>query len=48
VVTVVTVAAGTDWASDTTAIGTVAVAVIAVGVAFFTERRARRRLREEQ
>jgi hypothetical protein len=48
VVTNVTVAAGPDWASATTAIGTVAVAVVAVSVAFFTERRARWRLREEQ
>jgi len=48
VVTVVTVAAGPDWASATTAIGTVAVAVVVVGVVFFTEWRAGRRLREEQ
>jgi hypothetical protein len=48
VVTVVTVAASPDWATATTAIGTVAVAVVAVSVAFFTERRAGRRLREEQ
>jgi hypothetical protein len=48
VVTVVTVAAGTDWASATTAIGTVAVAVVAVGVAIFAEWRAGMRLREER
>jgi hypothetical protein len=47
-VRVVTVAAGPDWASATTAIGTVAVAVVAVGVAFFADLRARRRLREER
>jgi hypothetical protein len=47
VVTLVTVAAGPDWASATAAIGTVAVAVVAVGVALFAERRAGLRLREE-
>ena len=46
-VTIVTLAVGPDWASATTAIGTVAVAVVAVGVALFTERRAGQRLREE-
>jgi len=45
---VIGVAAGPDWASATTAIGTVAVAVVAVGVALFAERRAGFRLREEQ
>jgi hypothetical protein len=47
VATVVTAAAGPDWATVTTAIGTVAVAVVAVGVAAFAERRGARRLREE-
>jgi hypothetical protein len=47
VVTVVTVAAGPDWTNATTAIGTVAVALVAVTVAVFTEWRARERLREE-
>jgi hypothetical protein len=47
VVTVVTVAAGPDWANATTAIGTVAVATVAVGVALFTEWRAGLRLWEE-
>lgn len=42
------VATGPDWASVITAIGTVAVAVVAVGVAFFAEWRAGLRLREEQ
>jgi hypothetical protein len=44
----VTVAAGPDWASATTAIGTVAVAAVAVGVAFFAEWRAGLRLRDER
>ena len=44
----VTVAAGPDWASATTAIGTVAVAVVAVGVALFAEWRASRRLADER
>jgi len=47
VVTEVAVAAGPDWASATTAIGTVAVAVVAVGIALFAEWRAGLRLREE-
>jgi hypothetical protein len=47
VVTDVAVAAGLDWASATTAIGTVAVAVVAVGVALFTAWRAGLQLREE-
>ena len=46
-VTVETVAAGPDWASATTAVGTVAVALVAVGVALFAEWRAGLRLREE-
>jgi hypothetical protein len=48
VVTVVTVAARPDWATATTAIGTVAVAVVAVGVALFAEWRGGLRLREER
>lgn len=44
---VVTVAAGPDWASATTAIGTVAVAVVAVGVALFAEWRAGLRIQHE-
>jgi nicotinamide mononucleotide (NMN) deamidase PncC len=47
-VRVITGAAGPDWASATTAIGTVAVAVVVVGVAFFGDLRAARRLREER
>jgi len=47
VVTVVTIATDPDWASATTAIGTVAVAVVAVSVALFAEWRAGMRLREE-
>ncbi len=46
--TVVAVSAGPDWASATTAIGTVAVAVVAVGVALFTEWRAGQRLRQDR
>ncbi len=42
------VAAAPDWASALTAIGTVAVAVVAVGVALFTERRASARLQKER
>jgi len=48
VLTVVAVSAGPDWASATTAIGTVAVAVVAVGVALFTEWRAGQRLRQDR
>jgi hypothetical protein len=44
---VVAVAAAPDWATEMTAIGTVAVAVVAVGVALFAEWRAGKRLREE-
>jgi hypothetical protein len=47
VVTVATVTAGPDWANATTAIGTVVVAVVAVGVALFAEWRAGRQLRDE-
>ena len=46
-VEVVAVAAGPDWASAATAIGTVAVAVVAVGVALFAEWRAGLRVRQE-
>ena len=46
-VTVVTAAVSPDWTSATTAIGTVAVAVVAVGVALFVEWRTGLRLREE-
>jgi len=45
---VMTVVAGPDWASATTAIGTVAVAVVAVGVALFAEWRGDRKLQEER
>jgi hypothetical protein len=44
----VIVAAGPDWASETTAIGTVAVAVVAVGVALFAEWRAGKRVAAER
>lgn len=46
-VTVHAVAASPDWASATTAIGTVAVALAAVGVALLAEWRAGQRLRKE-
>lgn len=46
-VTVDAVAAGPDWTGVTTAVGTVAVALVAVGVAFFAEWRVGLRLREE-
>ncbi len=39
------VASGPDWASATTAIGTVLVAIMAVGVAIYTEWRANKRLK---
>src|SRR6266699_2148258 len=42
------VAAGPDWATIMTAIGTVAVAVVAVGVALFAEWRADKRLAAER
>lgn len=42
------VAAAPDWASSLTAIGTVAVAVVAAGVALFAERRASARLQKER
>ena len=41
----VTIITRPDWPSIVTAIGTVAVAVVAVGVALFAERRASKRLR---
>lgn len=47
-VAVDTVAIGPDWASMTTAIGTVAVAVVAVGVALYAEWRSALRLRNER
>jgi hypothetical protein len=47
VVTVVAAAASPEWSSVTTAIGTVAVALVAVAVALFTERRVGLRLRQE-
>lgn len=40
--------AGPDWASIMTAIGTVAVAVVAVGVAPYAERRSDRRVADER
>lgn len=43
-----TVAAGPDWATIMTAIGTVAVAVVAVGVALFAEWRADKRVAAER
>jgi hypothetical protein len=46
-VTVDTVATDPDWASATTAVGTVAVALFAIGVALFAEWRVGLRLREE-
>src|SRR5262249_52370744 len=46
--TVVTIITRPDWPSIVTAIGTVAVAVVAVGVALFTEWRIGKRLRAER
>ena len=45
---VVVVSAGPDWASIMTAIGTVAVAAVAVGVALFAEWRADKRVAGER
>lgn len=45
---VVVVSAGPDWASIMTAIGTVAVAAVAVGVALFAEWRADNRVAGER
>lgn len=42
------VASGPDWASIMTAVGTVAVAVVAVGVALFAEWRADKRVTAER
>jgi hypothetical protein len=44
---VVTIVTSPDWPIIVTAIGTVAVAVVAVGIAFFTERRSDKRLGAE-
>jgi len=42
------IAAGPDWASVMTAFGTVAVAIAAVGIALWSERRTDRRLADER
>jgi hypothetical protein len=47
VVPVAAAASGPDWATVMTAIGTVAVAIVAVWVALYTERRAGRRVADE-
>jgi hypothetical protein len=44
----VILADGTHWASGATAIGTVAVAVVAVGVAILSQRHSDRQIREER